>query len=70
VGDLLHHPLQVSNPDLNSVFDAFAEQARASRRKVLELAAAHDALVFTTHFPPSSAGKVWRTPEGFEWRFC
>ena len=70
VGDLLHHPLQVSDPDLNSMFDAFFDQARVSRRDALEFAVKHEALVFSTHFPPTSAGRVLRTSEGFEWRFC
>ncbi len=69
-GDVLHHPLQVRRPDLNSVFDAFEDRARQSRRRALEIAADRDALVFTTHFPPGSAGKVLRTDGQFEWRFC
>ncbi|MEQ8344377.1 MAG: MBL fold metallo-hydrolase [Sneathiellaceae bacterium] len=69
VGDLLHHPIQVRHPDLNSVFDAFPEQARASRRWALEQAADGDAIVFTTHFPESSAGRVRRHGDGFRWTF-
>ena len=69
VGDLLHHPIQVRHPDLNSVFDAFPEQARASRRWALEQAADREALVFTTHFPESSVGRVARDGSGFAWTF-
>lgn len=67
VGDLLHHPMQVRYPDVNSTFDAFADQARASRRRALEYAATRGALVFTTHFPPGSAGKVRQAGDHFVW---
>jgi len=69
-GDLLHHPLQVCHPDWNSVFDAFPEQACMSWQAALEFAVEHEALVFTTHFPATSAGMVRRTGEDFEWHFC
>ncbi|MFC3229643.1 MBL fold metallo-hydrolase [Marinibaculum pumilum] len=69
VGDLLHHPIQIRYPELNSVFDAVPAQARASRRWALEQAADSDALVFTTHFPESSVGRVTRDGDGFRWAF-
>lgn len=69
VGDLLHHPEQVHRPEVNSAFDAFADQARESRRRTLEYAAKHNAIVFTTHFTPPSAGRVRQVGGEFAWEF-
>lgn len=69
VGDLLHHPVQVRNPEVNSGFDAFVDQARESRRRALEYAAKHNAMVFTTHFAPPSAGRVRQVGSEFVWEF-
>jgi glyoxylase-like metal-dependent hydrolase (beta-lactamase superfamily II) len=68
-GDLFHNPIQVRRPAWNSMFDAFADEARQSRRWALDFSADHDALVFTSHFPASSAGKVNRDVDGYRWRF-
>jgi glyoxylase-like metal-dependent hydrolase (beta-lactamase superfamily II) len=68
-GDLLHHPMQVYRPDWNSVFCEFHDQARASRRWALEHAADSGLLVFTTHLPESSAGRVTRDRTGFSWSY-
>src|SRR5699024_3871015 len=37
-GDVMHHPLQLVRPDWNSVFCEWQDEARASRRWVLEQA--------------------------------
>jgi glyoxylase-like metal-dependent hydrolase (beta-lactamase superfamily II) len=68
-GDVLHHPLQVARPDWNSVYCEFPEAARRSRRWAMDLAAETGALVFTTHFAESSAGRLSRAGERFTWHF-
>lgn len=68
-GDVMHHPLQFHRPDTNSVYCEFPKAAQQSRRKAMQLAAELDALVFTTHFGDSSAGKVSRHTHGFDWHF-
>jgi Zn-dependent hydrolases, including glyoxylases len=68
-GDIFHNPIQVCYPELNSIFDAFADQARSSRLWGVEYAADHHATVFSSHFPESSAGLVARSGEGFEWQY-
>lgn len=68
-GDVLHHPLQVRHPKLNSMFCEFPEAATQARRWALDYAADHDATVFTTHFADSSVGRVSRSDDGFDWRF-
>ena len=69
-GDVLHHPAQVVQPDLHSVFCEFPDAALRSRRWALDYAADTGALVFTTHFAESSAGRVIREDDGFRWRFA
>jgi glyoxylase-like metal-dependent hydrolase (beta-lactamase superfamily II) len=49
-GDVLHHPVQVYEPTWNTRFCEIPEEARASRRRVLEHCAEHNALLFPTHF--------------------
>ena len=68
-GDVLHHPVQVEETDWNSVFCEFPQAARVSRRRALDLAADSGALVFTTHFPESSSGRVRREADGYAWTF-
>ena len=65
VGDLLHNPAQAVKPDCNSMFCLDAEQARTSRRQILEWTVEHDALLLPAHFP---GGKVIRSGPGFEFR--
>lgn len=67
-GDVLHSPLQVALPEWNSVFCEFPQQALHSRQQALALAEKQQALVFTTHFPGSSAGRVVRHAEGLSWQ--
>ncbi|MCO4317788.1 MBL fold metallo-hydrolase [Phyllobacterium sp. 21LDTY02-6] len=69
-GDVMHHPIQVERPDLNTVFCEFADQATRSRRRILELAADNRALYFSTHFPGSSAGHVTRNGNRFRWSYA
>jgi glyoxylase-like metal-dependent hydrolase (beta-lactamase superfamily II) len=68
-GDVMHQPLQVFYPDWNSAFCEHAELARSSRRWLLEHAAETRATVFTGHFAATSAGRITRRGDGFDWRF-
>ncbi|GAA4692562.1 Glyoxylase, beta-lactamase superfamily II [Promicromonospora umidemergens] len=49
VGDLLHTPLQIVEPDTNSCFCEQPAQARATRRRLLGWAADNNALVLPAH---------------------
>ncbi|SBW79439.1 hypothetical protein PVE_R1G1552 [Pseudomonas veronii 1YdBTEX2] len=66
-GDVMHHPIQVTNPQWNSVFCEFAEEARSSRLWALNYAADHDALFFSSHFAGSSVGRIHRKDNRFTW---
>jgi glyoxylase-like metal-dependent hydrolase (beta-lactamase superfamily II) len=68
-GDVMHHPLQVRRPDWNSVFCEWQEEARASRRWVLEQAAERRLLLLTPHFAETSAGYVAHQGERFAWHY-
>ncbi|QES58085.1 MBL fold metallo-hydrolase [Streptomyces venezuelae] len=70
VGDLLHTPLQLEHPELNSCFEEDAKQARVTRRAMLEWAADHNALLLPAHLPGHGAAEVARDGSNFrikEW---
>ena len=69
-GDVVHHPLQILNPDWNSIFCEDAEQARTSRRRVLARAADSGARLVPAHFAGEHTVRVERTASGFRPRFA
>ena len=66
-GDLMHHPIQCSEPDRIVNFDTDRELACSTRRNFLACCASDQALVLGTHFAPPTAGRV--VPAGEVWRF-
>ncbi len=68
-GDILHHPLEIYEPELLSMFCEFPDAARRSRRAVLASAADSQAIYFSSHFPMSSAGRISQGAAGYEWSF-
>ena len=69
-GDVMHSPMQFAQPDWNSVYCEFPDAARKARRWAAGHAADTDALVFTSHFAGSSAGRVSREDGRPAWRFA
>lgn len=69
-GDVFHAPLQAARPELNSIFCAAGEAARASRLRVLDAAARQGALLLTAHFPDTGAGRVTVGDGGFAWQYA
>ncbi|MFD6162296.1 MBL fold metallo-hydrolase [Nocardia sp. NPDC060256] len=70
VGDLMHTPLQIVEPDINSCFCEDPAEAGATRHKLLGQAAETNALVFPAHFGGQGAATVERTGSKFsikEW---
>ncbi|MFE3875865.1 MBL fold metallo-hydrolase [Kitasatospora sp. NPDC059146] len=70
VGDLVHTPLQLAEPDTNSCFCEDPAQSRATRHRLLGEAAERHALLFPAHFGGSGAVEVARRGPGFaveEW---
>jgi glyoxylase-like metal-dependent hydrolase (beta-lactamase superfamily II) len=66
VGDVLHHPLQIFNPEWNSIFCEDAALARSSRRATLERAADEAAVLIPAHFAGEHMVRVRRTTQGFQ----
>lgn len=68
-GDVMHHPLQVFHPEANSRYCEFLPEAVQSRQKMMVFALEHNALVFTTHFSGSGAGRLRHDGQRVEWGF-
>jgi glyoxylase-like metal-dependent hydrolase (beta-lactamase superfamily II) len=52
VSDAVLYPLHLEFPEGTPVFDMLPAQASASKRRIFDLAAEENALVFAHHFPP------------------
>jgi glyoxylase-like metal-dependent hydrolase (beta-lactamase superfamily II) len=68
-GDVIHHPLQLCAPHWNSQFCADPEQARRTRRRVLEHCAESGALLLPAHFGAPHAAAVHAAGDAFLPRF-
>jgi glyoxylase-like metal-dependent hydrolase (beta-lactamase superfamily II) len=68
-GDTLHHPIEIYQLELVSMFCEFPEAARASRRSMLEHLVESGATYFSSHFPSASAGSVTRQNGAYAWKF-
>jgi glyoxylase-like metal-dependent hydrolase (beta-lactamase superfamily II) len=68
-GDVVHHPLQVYAPQWNSGFCEVPEQARATRRRVLDQCADEKTLLFPAHFAAPHATAIARDGETFRPEF-
>ncbi len=64
-GDVIHHPVQVFEPDWNTKFCEHPEQARATRRRVLQYCAEHGAILFPIHFAVPYAVGILERRGGF-----
>lgn len=67
--DVMHHVLQVYDPSLNSCFCEDAEEARRTRRALLEDVADRDTLVLPAHFGAPHLGRVVGRGDGFGFSF-
>ncbi|GAB2602452.1 MBL fold metallo-hydrolase [Streptomyces capparidis] len=65
VGDVMHSPVQILDPGLHTCFDEDPARASATRRRILDWAADHRALVIPAHFPGHGAAEVDREGSGF-----
>jgi glyoxylase-like metal-dependent hydrolase (beta-lactamase superfamily II) len=66
-GDLMHHPIQMAEPEWCSHFDVDPEQARKTRRAFCERYADRPVAVLGTHFHHPTAGRI--VSHGRAWRF-
>ncbi len=66
LSDITNHPaLFVRNPDWAAVFDMDADQARATRRRMLDMAASERAQVSFYHAPFPATGHIAKEGNGF-----
>jgi len=65
-GDIMHSPLEMAYPDVNTYACEDQDAARATRRKLLEEAAEHGHALLPAHFPdPYAMCGVERRGDGF-----
>ena len=57
-GDIMHHPIQVYQPDWSSQFCSDQALSAKSRRKLLEDCSESNALLCPAHFPGANAGFI------------
>ena len=66
-GDLMHHPIQMAEPQWATDFDSDPDHARKTRRAFCERYADGPVTVLGTHFHHPTAGRILR--HGDAWRF-
>jgi glyoxylase-like metal-dependent hydrolase (beta-lactamase superfamily II) len=66
-GDMIHHPLQCSLPELGTHIDSDAARGTDTRLDFFARHSGRPTLVLGSHFPTPTAG--WIVPDGERWRF-
>jgi glyoxylase-like metal-dependent hydrolase (beta-lactamase superfamily II) len=64
-GDVFHVPIQFRYPDVNSIACSLPEEARATRRRLLDECAEHGHLLLPGHFPAPFAGRAKRDQDAY-----
>ncbi len=67
-GDVLHHPVQVAMPHINSNFCSDGALATVSRHSVLDRASRLGALMLGSHFAGPTG--IYLEPDGDVWKVC
>jgi len=65
----MHHPIQVPEPQLSSIFCDDPVQAVATRTAFVERHADTDTLILPAHFADDSAGHIVSAPGGCIFKF-
>lgn len=66
-GDVVHHPVQLAEPDWRNNFDMDIDAGARTRRAFFDAYADSDALVIASHFFEPTAGRIVK--DGKAWRF-
>ncbi len=69
-GDAMHHPVELYDTTLVSLFCEFPAVTRRSRVALLERSVKDKALYISAHFPLSSAGWIRKVGGHFSWTFA
>jgi len=68
VGDAFLHPTQVDEPEWASSYDEDAEQARATRGRLLDLAESDGLTLAVSHIAPDGFGRIIREQGARQWQ--
>jgi glyoxylase-like metal-dependent hydrolase (beta-lactamase superfamily II) len=68
LADTVLHPVHVAHPDWYAAVDYDPQQVVATRQRLLQRAAADEALAFAFHFVFPSLGHVVRHEDGYGWQ--
>ncbi len=68
ISDALLHPIHLEQPEWHAVIDFAPHEVVATRRQLLNRAAAEKALVLAFHFPFPGLGHVAQMGEGWLWQ--
>ncbi|WP_159499844.1 MBL fold metallo-hydrolase [Microbacterium sp. 18062] len=66
-GDMMHHPIQLFEPGLCSLFEEDSDEAARTRIALLERWRRRDVLLLGTHFPGSGIGLLEQDARGFRY---
>ena len=66
-GDVIHHPLQITHPDVQALPDDDPDAAAVTRARLLQSVAAEQALLLGTHFAAPTAGTVVADDDQLMW---
>jgi glyoxylase-like metal-dependent hydrolase (beta-lactamase superfamily II) len=65
VGDAIHNPIQIAEPQLSTAYCTDPKRATRTRLRILEDCAEHGHLLVPTHFDPPYIGHVQRRAQAF-----
>jgi glyoxylase-like metal-dependent hydrolase (beta-lactamase superfamily II) len=68
ISDTALHPIHLEQPEWHAAVDFAPEQVVATRRRLLNRAAAEKALVLAFHFPFPGLGHIVQKGEGWQWQ--
>jgi len=68
LGDLTHHPAEITHPEWTAAFDALPQTLRETRQKLIREAAEKDLLLITAHHVFPGAGRVVGASGSYQWR--
>jgi glyoxylase-like metal-dependent hydrolase (beta-lactamase superfamily II) len=68
ISDTVLHPIHLAQPEWCAAVDFAPDQVVATRRRILNRAAAEKALVLAFHFPFPGLGHIVQKGDGWEWQ--
>jgi glyoxylase-like metal-dependent hydrolase (beta-lactamase superfamily II) len=68
LGDLIHFPIEFTNPEYYKFTDVDPEQAVETRTRIISQLADSECLVFACHLPFPGLGRIKLKNNGFYWQ--